>query len=87
MKLAEALEISKGPVIGYRVIFEHVEGCILRSDYFPDKDEQPLPTAEDAWTLAQRFAVQTRGRCVNIYVADQSWNLVPRYRHREIENR
>jgi hypothetical protein len=87
MRLAEALTVIKGPVLGYRVHFEHAGDGLLRSDYFPERDEPMIEDEEEAWELARKFAARTRGRCVNLYVVDQSWCPVPGYRYRKIENR
>lgn len=90
MKLAQAVEIiRRGPQpSGYRVHLEHLEGRFLRSDYFPDGNEPPLPTEESAWTLAEQFAAQTYGRCVNLYVVNaDDWTPVPGYEGRKIVNR
>lgn len=90
MKLAAAVEIMRRGIepSGYRVHFEHVAGSFLRSDYFPDRGEQLLPTEEAAWALAEQFAAQTYGRCVNIYVVNgDDWTPVPSYAERKIVNR
>lgn len=89
MKLREALEIigrEQGNK-GYRVSFEHREGKMLASDYFPARDEPLIEKEETAWWLARAFAAQTVGRCVNIGVVDSAFVPVPGCEHRQIENR
>jgi len=91
MKMQEALNIignlKKEP--GYMVSFEHVEGAILRGDYFPDKHagETLIASEDEAWQLAEAFAEATRGKCVNIYVIDSGFNPVEGYEARTVENR
>lgn len=89
MKMAEAKKIMNATP-DYMVSFEHVEGGMLRSDYFPDKyaGEPLIPTEEEAWQLAQRFATATRGKCVNIHIIKGvDFTPVNGYRKRMIENR
>jgi len=89
MKLQNALDIIKGKnkPQGFRVTFEVVERGVLRSDYFPDRGEPLIPTEDEAWDLANKFAVKTYGRCVNIYVIDHDYTPVTGYAHKRIINR
>ena len=75
---------------GFIVRFERIDGIMLRSDFFPNIriGELPIATEEDAWKQAERFAAKTKGRCVNIYVANsEDTKPVPNYQKRRIENR
>lgn len=90
MLMHEALRIINEPKpMGYMVSFERKEGLILAGDYFPDKHRgDPLiPTEEEAWMLAQKFAARTVGKCVNVYVITHDFVPVPGYEARKIENR
>lgn len=85
------MKIIKGEssIIGFMIHFEHAGDGFLRSDHFPDKHgEEPLIKTEiKAWRLANSFAVNTKGRCINIYVIDQDFNPVKDYENKKIENR
>jgi len=85
MKMSEAKRIMDGRTKGYRVHFESVQGCCLLGDFFPDRGEELIPTENEAWYLAHRFASRTRGRCVNIYVVDEDYKPVEGYE--KIKNR
>lgn len=63
---------------GYMVSFEHVDGAIFRSDYFPDKHagEPLIKTEADAWEIAKRFNDATGSDYVNIYVVDHVFHPV-----------
>jgi len=89
MRMSEAMRIIAMVPRGYMVSFERVEGHILASDYFPDKHagEPLIPTEEEAWALAAKFAAATKRKCVNIYVIGSDFRPVPDYRARMIENR
>lgn len=91
MKFADVMEIIEGinKTFGFMVHFEHAGDGFLRSDYFPDKHkgEKLIETEKKAWDLAKRFAAKTRGKCVNIYVVDQSFAPVKGYKNKEIRNR
>ncbi len=89
MKLAEAQAVIKGvpKSTGYRVSFNHVDGYMLRGDFFPDRDEALIPTELHAWDLARRFAEKTVGKCVDIYVIDAEFRPVANYKSKEIDNR
>ena len=88
MKMSKAMEIIEPKITtGFRVSFEVVEGCMLRSDYFPDHNELLIPTEAEAWNLVERFAINTRGRYVNIYVVDSDYKPVKGYDKKMIKNR
>ena len=89
MLMAEAQAIIDGVGLGYMVSFGWVEGSCLRLDFFPDKHagEDLIPTEEEAWLLAERFAEKTKGRAVNIYVMDATFSPVAGYEDRSIKNR
>ncbi len=88
MRFKEAREIMEKKVKkGFRVSFERVEGIALVSDHFPERDEDPIKTEEEAWRLEDLFAKKTAGGCVNIYVVDEAWKPVPNYKRRMIFNR
>lgn len=73
---------------GYLVSAEHVESGMLRGVYFPDKDEVPIATEEEAWRLAREFAAATHGEYVNIYVVHANgFAPVMGYESRKILNR
>lgn len=68
MKFTEARELIRGAA-GYRVEFEVIEGGLLRSDHFPDNDEETIPFENEAWQLAKLFAkAGKRKGIVNVYV-------------------
>jgi len=90
MKYYEALKIiNEGMNLGYMVSFEWKRGGILASDHFPDKHagEKLIETEEEAWELARKFASQTKGKVVNIYVVYGDFTPVKNYKDRYIENR
>ena len=66
---------------GFMVSFEIRKGNILSSDHFPDKHagEILIPTEDEAWKLAQRFASATDSSYVNIYVIDHTFSPVRNY--------
>ena len=80
MKYYEALKIINDGLTppGYLVMFEWLEGSVLRSDYFPDDDagEKPIATKQEAWELAVAFAKKTKYRCCNIRVVDTRFTPV-----------
>lgn len=88
MKLATALQIIDQihPTVlpkGFRVSFEHREGHMLASDFFPDRDEAPIETEKEAWQLAAWFAEKAPVNFVNIYVVNAKTFLpVDGYRER-----
>ncbi len=68
MKLAEAKGIIR-KAAGFRVEFEVLKDAVLRSDHFPDNDEDAIPTEEEAWDLARKFAVAGKDAgIVNVYI-------------------
>ena len=89
MKILEAMKIIGGKKLGFMVSFEWKEGCIVRSDHFPDKraGEKLLATEEEAWALAKMFAKKTKGKVVNIYVIDENFCPIKNYKDKMIENR
>jgi hypothetical protein len=90
MKLAEAKKIIYEGGLqprGYRVCFERVDGRLLCTDYFPERNEYLIDYEEEAWELARQFANATRNRCVNIHVVDDQYRPVPGYEKRRIINR
>lgn len=78
MLMSEAMKIINGQT-GYMVFFWHKKNDFLYSDHFPDKDkgDSLIPTAEEAWELARRFALRTVGKCVNVYVVGCDFSAVP----------
>ena len=82
MKMVDAMKIIEGNGNGFMVGFEWIDGCILRSDHFPDKHGgEPLISTEDrAWVLAKAFANKMKGKIKNVYVVDFSFNPVPGYK-------
>lgn len=92
MKMQEAMQtiaLYRPPGDGFMVHFERVQGCILASDYFPDKSagEDLIASEEAAWKLAELFAKATYGRCVNVYVVNSRFSPVAGYNLRMIVNR
>jgi hypothetical protein len=88
MKLEEAMQVINAKSKGYRVIFEWVMGTILSTDYFPDRNEPPIETEEEAWRLAILFAENTVGKAVNIYVCHANTYMPVRgYEDKIIKNR
>jgi len=90
MKYDEALKIINEDInSGYMVAFEWKKGCMLHSDYFPDKHagEKLIETEEEAWALAKKFADKTKGKVVNVYVVYENFIPVKNYKDRYIKNR
>lgn len=91
MLMREAMRVinDEPKPMGYMVSFERKEGRFLASDHFPDKHrgEPLIPTEEEAWVLARKFAAKTVGRCVNVYVVAHDFVPVPDYEAQKIENR
>lgn len=81
MKFKEALDIINIKEKGYMVSFEVRKNGVLGSDYFPDKhaNELLIPTEEEAWNLAERFANATGSEVVNLYVIDHTFSPVKGY--------
>ena len=88
MEMADALGIINKNS-GYMVSFEKKVGSFLTGDYFPDKHagEELIKTKTEAWILARKFAKNTVGECVNIYVIDFEFSPVKNYKTHFIENR
>lgn len=90
MKIHEAMEIIEGKAkMGYMVGFERAIGGMLITDRFPEKDsgETLIETEALAWELAEKFALKTKGKCVNIYVIDSTYHPVVGYKEKMIKNR
>ena len=88
MKFQEALDIINKKEKGYMVSFEVRERGLLRSDHFPDKhaDELLIPTEDEAWRLAERFAKATGSDTVNIYVIDNTFSPVKGYDKKKLKS-
>jgi hypothetical protein len=71
MRLTEAQAIID-TWSGYRVHFEVVDRGILRSNYVPDRDEEPFVSYDAAWAFAEKLARATRGKFVNFFVVRAS---------------
>lgn len=87
MKMKEAMAIIDAKEKGFMVHFEKVEGGILGSDYFPDKNtgEDLIKTEGEAWELARRFANATSPKeYVNIYVVDNKFYPVSGYERKKL---
>lgn len=91
MLMHEAMQVinDEPKPMGYMISFDRTDGRFLTSDHFPDKHrgEPLIPTEEEAWVLAQKFAAKTVGRCVNLCVVAHDFEPVPGYKTRKIENR
>ena len=83
MRLADAVRQHKARP-GFRVDFEVRENGMLRSDFTPERDEEPFPTEEIAWAFAEYLNRVAPPHIVNIYVVDGTWSPVPGYREREM---
>lgn len=89
-EVVEIIETHKRAIqrAGYLVSAERVESGMLRGVYFPDKDEVPIASEEEAWRLAREFAAATHGEYVNIYVIHaKDFTPVMGYESRKISNR
>jgi hypothetical protein len=92
MKLKDAQKIiknkEKAKGTGFMVSFEVKKGGILASDHFPDKHagEKLIPTEEEVWDLAGKFARATDENYVNIYVVDHTFNPVKGYDSRKLKS-
>jgi hypothetical protein len=100
MKYAEAMSIIRAhernirppkgsPRTGFMVLFDQLErnGHIIASKHFPDKHagEKLIPTEEQAWNLARRFACATDETIGNIYVVDAHFYPVGGYSEKELK--
>jgi len=74
--MEEAMAIIREAERGYRVYFEILEGGVLVTDYFPDRDEGVLFKSEAvAWDMAAKFAKAVDpAKYVNIYVVDETFS-------------
>jgi hypothetical protein len=91
MKTKEAMKIMDEGWVrrlkGFRVHFQQRVDGEWTTDYFPDMEENPLPSDISAWELARRFAAATKPEkaddaddgVVNVYVVDDSGNPVRHY--------
>lgn len=86
MKMKRALAIINDKPCGFMVHFERCGDGLLRGDYFPDKHagEKLIPTQEEAWVLAEKFANKMKGRVVNIYIVNSNFSPVST---KQIKNR
>lgn len=88
MKLQEILDIQYNIERGYRVSFEHYGNGLLKSDYYPERDEGSIPFEEEAWKVAEILAKILKGKACNFYVVKaKDWSPVENYKQREIVNR
>ncbi len=84
MKILEAKRLMQAAA-GYRVSFEKREGGMLYSDHFPDRDEPPIVTLDDAWRLAEDWAKVDPNTYVNVYVVNAlDWVPVDGYNDRKL---
>lgn len=87
-KFIEDAKIIAEPVTkpnpgGYMVHFEKIVGRCLHSDYFPEREEEPIETVEMAWELARQFsAADKKNEYKNIYVVNAD-NFTPVAGYRE----
>lgn len=88
MKFKEAQKIIKeGSRKGYMVVFKRYVGReSLVEDFFPEINEELIPTEEEAWRLAKDFASKTFDYCVGIYVADANFTPVKDFKIKMISN-
>ncbi len=88
MKFADALKLMAVGIRpkGYMVSFEWKRGGMLHGDHFPDKHagEALIASEGEAWVLAYAFAQKTVGKCVNVYVVDDTFSPVPTYMERRL---
>lgn len=89
MKMKDAMNEIYNKPKGYMISFEWCGDGFLRGDYFPDKHdgEELIQTEREAWDLAYRFAIATKGRTCNLYVIDHNFKPVDGYKKRYIKNR
>jgi hypothetical protein len=75
MKLAEAMALIERATQPprYRVHFEVRSGGMLRTDYFPDRDEPGIEGIVKTAKLADRFAEATGPNTVNVFVVDADY--------------
>jgi len=88
MKLSVAMELIRIAESGYRIHFEIIEGGVIHSDFFPDRDEPLIKDLDTAWDIARRFAKAVDlNRYVNIYVVDEKYTPVGGYEKKTINKR
>lgn len=84
MKVKETMDMIEAKE-GFRIHFEVREGSILRSDFFPDREEELIKTEDEAWKLARRFACAVDfNTYVNIYVINKTFSPVVGYRDKKL---
>jgi len=79
MRLLEVKDIiEKSNVKGYCVHFEHIEGSLLKGDFYPDvrNGEQPFFDRVEAIESGIEFAAATKGKTCNFYLIDHR-SIVP----------
>jgi hypothetical protein len=81
------MENNKPVISGFRVSFEWYGDGFLRSDFFPENQEEPIRTEKEAWTLAKKFADAMKGKVCNLYVMDNRHVPVRNYNRLRIDNR
>lgn len=72
---------------GYRVRFEHSDGKIITTDYFPERDEPSLEGLENAWSIADAFAQATKDKYFNVYVVTGDYCPVDGFAERALNRR
>lgn len=89
MKMKDVLQILNKKDHGFMVSFEWCGDGFLRGDHFPDKHagEDLIENEFDAWELARKFAMATKGRTCNLYVIKSDFVPVPGYMDKIILNR
>jgi len=97
MKISEGLKvIEKGWIIkpkGYRVKYQKMVNSQLITEYSPDLEDKPLESDVVAWRYAWKLYVATKtdsteisdGELINIFVVDDSDNLVKYYATNQLE--
>lgn len=85
MRMKQLEELEQGRK-GYRVSFERLLGCILASDYIPDRDEPACSTQAEAWALAHRVASAVEN-AYNIYVTSVDHVPLSGYRENMLKRR
>jgi len=88
MKLKKAQEIIKASARdGFIVVFyRFYEPGKTVFDFFPEMDESPIKTEDEAWELAKKFAEKTFDYCLDIYVYDENFTPVKEYKKKMIRN-
>ncbi len=67
---------------GYMVNFEVLHSSMLYSNHFPEKHEGEALIADldTAWECARLFAKMTQGTVYNVYVVDNSFSPVDKFK-------